>query len=155
MTSPPLSQTLRAALNFNLGPIKLRRREGEQFLTRTERIDFFILFFIFGVLVAGTSSFSVFISQIFVRFHLQPVPIRLMILPKGPYGYSDVTAGLMGGIFLLSGLLAALISAPLFDRVLIHHLAKTVKFALPILSIAWICLIFVGGLNSLTLYGRE
>ena len=74
-----------------------------------------------------------------------------MILPKGPYGYSDVTAGLMGGIFLLSGLLAALISAPLFDRVLIHHLAKTVKLALPILSIAWVCLIFVGELSSLTL----
>jgi len=51
----------------------------------------------------------------------------------------------MGGIFLLSGLLAAIISAPLLDRVLIHHLAKTVKAALPILTIAWISLVFVGG----------
>jgi hypothetical protein len=68
---------LRAALNFDLGPIKLRRREGEQFMTQTERLDFFILFFIFGVLVAGTSSFSVFISQIFVRarFALVGVPL--------------------------------------------------------------------------------
>jgi len=132
LTSPPIGETLRAALNFDLGPIKLRRRKGEQFMTRTERLDFFILFFIFGVLVAGTSSFSVFIAQIFV-----------------PYGYSDVTAGLMGGIFLLSGLLAAIIAAPLFDRVLIHYLAKTVKAALPILSIAWICLIFVVKPNNL------
>jgi len=120
-------------------------------MTRTERFDFFILFFVFGVLVAGTSSFSVFIAQIFVRFFtLTPYPltcaIRLMFFfkIKGPHGYSDVTAGLIGGIFLLSGLVAALIAAPLFDRVLIHHLAKTVKLALPILSVAWVCLIFVG-----------
>ena len=69
----------------------------------------------------------------------------MVVLIKGPYGYSDVTAGLIGGIFLLSGLLAAVISAPLLDRVLIHHLSNTVKLALPILSVAWICLIFVGG----------
>ena len=154
MTPPPIGETLHAAINFDLGPIKLRRREGEQFMTRTERLDFFILFFIFGVLVAGTSSFSVFISQIFVR--------TLAALPharrptdsfaKVPYGYSDVITGLIGGIFLLSGLLAAILAAPLFDRVLIHYLAKTVKSALPLLSIAWICLIFVGGSNSLALY---
>jgi len=101
-------------------------------MTRTERIDFFILFLAFGVLVAGTSSFSVFISQIFA-----------------PYGYSDVTSGLMGGIFLISGLVAAIISAPLFDRVLIHHLAMTVKIALPILTAAWVGLIFVVKPNNL------
>src|ERR1700679_3829962 len=71
LTSPPLAQTLRAVFNVDLGPIKLRRREGEQFMTRTERIDFVILFLAFGVLIAGTSSFSVFIAQIFVR--LQPL----------------------------------------------------------------------------------
>ena len=58
----------------------------------------------------------------------------------------------MGGIFLLSGLLAAIVSAPLLDRVLIHHLAKTVKIALPILSVAWICLIFVGGQRFLFIH---
>jgi hypothetical protein len=45
-------------------------------MTRTERIDFFILFFVFGVLVAGTSSFSVFIAQIFVRLLAIPLPLR-------------------------------------------------------------------------------
>lgn len=121
LTSPPLMQTLRAAIN--------RSRPGEQVLSRTERIDFFILFFVFGVLIAGTSSFSVFIAQIFA-----------------PYGYSPITSGLMGGIFLLSGLLAAILSAPLFDRVLVWHLAKTVKIALPVLGAAWIGLIFAGGI---------
>ena len=119
LTSPPLSQTLRAAIG--------RARPGEQFLTKTERIDFFILFFVFGVLVAGTSSFSVFIAQIFV-----------------PYGYSEVLSGLMGGVFLLSGLVAAILSAPIFDRVLVHHLAKTVKALLPLLGVVWVTLIFVG-----------
>lgn len=102
-------------------------RQGEQYLTPTERLDFFILFFVFGVLIAGTSSFSVFISQIFQ-----------------PYGYSEITSGLMGGIFLISGLVAAILSAPLFDRVFSYHLARTVKIVLPILGVCWIGLIFAG-----------
>ena len=119
LTSPPLMQTLRAAIG--------RARKGEQFLTNVERLDFFILFLVFGVLVAGTSSFSVFIAQIFQ-----------------PYGYSAVISGLMGGVFLLSGLVAAILSAPIFDRVLVHHLAKTVKILLPALGVVWIGLVFAG-----------
>ncbi|KIM22040.1 hypothetical protein M408DRAFT_333098 [Serendipita vermifera MAFF 305830] len=124
LTSPPLLQTLRAAIG--------RARKGEQFLTKTERLDFFILFFIFGVLVAGTSSFSVFIAQIFQ-----------------PYGYSEVLSGIMGGVFLLSGLVAAIFSAPIFDRVLVHHLAKTVKVLLPALGVVWIGLVFAVRPNNL------
>ena len=120
-------------------------------MTHTERLDFCILFFMFGALVAGTSSFSVFISQIFVRTLAALLHARRATDTFLPYGYSDVTAGLMRRIFLLSGL-AAITTAPLFDRVLIHYLAKTVKAALPLLSIAWICLIFVGGSDSLALY---
>jgi MFS transporter, FLVCR family, MFS-domain-containing protein 7 len=119
LISSPISQTLRAAFGYS--------RPGEQFLTKTERLDFFILFFVFGVLVAGTSSFSVFIAQIFQ-----------------PYGYSAITSGIMGGAFLLSGLVAAILSAPIFDRVLVHHLAKTVKVCLPALGVVWIGLIFAG-----------
>ncbi|KAG8817336.1 hypothetical protein FRC19_011415 [Serendipita sp. 401] len=117
LISPPIWQTLRAAFGY--------ARPGEQFLTKVERIDFFILFFVFGVLVAGTSSFSVFIAQIFQ-----------------PYGYTDVISGIMGGAFLLSGLVAAILSAPIFDRVLIYHLAKTVKILLPVLGVVWIGLVF-------------
>ena len=64
---------------------------------------------------------------------------------KVPYGYSDVISGLVGGIFLLSGLLAAIIAAPLFYRVLIHYLVKTAKAVLRILSIACICFILLVG----------
>lgn len=119
LISPPISQTLRAAVG--------KARPGEQFLTRTERLDFFILIFVFGVLVAGTSSFSVFNTQIFQ-----------------PYGYSEVSGGIMAGVFLLSGLVAAILSAPIFDRVLVHHLAKTVKVCLPALGVVWVGLIFAG-----------
>jgi MFS transporter, FLVCR family, MFS-domain-containing protein 7 len=119
LTSPPLLQTLRAAVG--------RNRPGEQFLTMVERLNFFLLFFIFGGLVAGTSSFSVFIAQIFV-----------------PYGYSEVISGLMGGVFLLSGLVAAILSAPIFDRVLVDYLARTVKILLRSLGVVWIGLVFAG-----------
>jgi len=127
LTSPPILQTLRAAFN--------KSRPGEQYLTKTERLDFFILFLVFGVLVAGTSSFSVFIAQIFQ-----------------PEGYSAVLSGLMGGVFLLSGLVAAILSAPIFDRVLVHHLAWTVKILLPSLGVVWIGLIFAGACNCLLAY---
>ena len=70
---------------------------------------------------------------------------------KVPYRYSDMIAGLVDGIFLLSSLLTTIIAAPLFDRVLIHYLVKTVKAVLPIVSIACICFIFVSGSNSLAL----
>jgi len=56
---------------------------------------------------------------------------------------------LMGGVFLLSGLVAAILSAPIFDRVLVHHLARTVKILLPCLGVVWIGLIFAVRPNNL------
>ena len=58
-------------------------------MTRTERLDFVILFFSFGILIAGTSSFSVFIAQIFVRILLIHDPA--FSLRHRPY-YSNHTA---------------------------------------------------------------
>ncbi|KAG8768544.1 hypothetical protein FRC16_006995 [Serendipita sp. 398] len=55
----------------------------------------------------------------------------------------------MGGAFLLSGLVAAILSAPIFDRVLIYHLAKTVKILLPVLGVMWIGLVFAVKPNNL------
>ena len=59
-----------------------------------------------------------------------------------PYGYSDDTAGLMGAVLLLVGLVAAAVSSPLLDRVFTHHLALSAKVALPIMAACWIALIF-------------
>ena len=54
----------------------------------------------------------------------------------------------MGGVFLLSGLVAAILSAPIFNRVLVHHFARTVKVLLPSLGVVWIGLVFAGQSSS-------
>lgn len=48
----------------------------------------------------------------------------------------------MGAALLLSGLVAAIATAPLFDRVFTHHLALTSKFLVPIIAGAWLSLIW-------------
>jgi len=48
----------------------------------------------------------------------------------------------MGAALLLSGLIAAIITAPLFDRVFTHHLALTSKFIVPMIAGAWLSLIW-------------
>jgi hypothetical protein len=50
----------------------------------------------------------------------------------------------MGATLILSGIVAALVSAPLFDRVLTSHLAITAKVIVPILGAAWLSLIWAG-----------
>ncbi|KAJ7901776.1 major facilitator superfamily domain-containing protein [Mycena olivaceomarginata] len=95
-------------------------RSTDPSMTFRERIDFTIVFFVFGVL----SSASV------VQF-IQPV------------GYSSDTAGFMGATLILSGIVAAVVTAPLFDRVFTSHLAITAKFLVPILAVAWLCFIWV------------
>jgi hypothetical protein len=63
-----------------------------------------------------------------------------------PVGYSSDTAGFMGATLILSGIVAAVVTAPLFDRVFTSHLAITAKFLVPILAVAWLCFIWVGTL---------
>jgi len=84
-----------------------------------------IIAWIFGVLVAATNTFSILTAQI-----MQPV------------GYSDDVSGFMGACLLLTGLVAAIVTAPLFDRVFTKHLAITGKILLPILGGAWLSLIW-------------
>ena len=43
---------------------------------------------------------------------------------------------------LLSGIIAALVTSPLFDRVLTNHLAISAKCALPIMAGCWVSLIW-------------
>lgn len=50
----------------------------------------------------------------------------------------------MGACLLLAGMVAAIISAPLFDRVFMHHLAVTAKFMIPFAAIGWFSLIWAG-----------
>jgi FLVCR family MFS transporter 7 len=59
-------------------------------------------------------------------------------------GYSADVSGLMGACLLLSGILAAIITAPLFDRVFTHHLAITSKILIPTVGGGWLLLIWAG-----------
>jgi len=88
-------------------------------------LDFAIVVAAFGVLSGVVNSFSVLTAQFF-----------------GPYGYSDDTSGFFGATLLLVGIVAAVVTAPLFDRVLTHHLAWTCKVLCPILAIFWLSLIW-------------
>ena len=50
----------------------------------------------------------------------------------------------MGAALLLSGIVAALATSPIFDRVLTHHLGITVRTLCPIIGASWLSLIWAG-----------
>ena len=50
----------------------------------------------------------------------------------------------MGAVLLLSGIVAAIVTAPLFDRVMTHHLANTTKCLVTIVAAGWVSLIWAG-----------
>lgn len=58
----------------------------------------------------------------------------------------------MGATLLLAGIVAAIITAPLFDRVFTHHLAISCKVLVPIVGAMWLSLIWVGESPPSTLY---
>jgi len=108
----------------------------DTYMTLRERIDFFILVMIFGVFVSGTNTFALLSNEILE-----------------PYGYSDDTAGFMGAALLLSGIVAAIITAPLFDRVFTHHLGLAARIFAPIIAACWLALIWaVRANNTAALY---
>jgi len=100
-------------------------KSSDAYMTQRERLDFSIMITIFGSLVAATTTFSILSAEIF-----------------RPVGYSDTLSGILGAVLLLSGLVAAIVTAPLFDRVLTHHLALISKFVVPIIAAAWLSLIW-------------
>ncbi|KAJ7783079.1 major facilitator superfamily domain-containing protein [Mycena metata] len=105
-------------------------------MSTRERVDFTIIIFVFGVLSAATNVFGVLTGEI-----LQPA------------GYSSDTAGFMGAVLLLSGIVTAIATAPLFDRVFTSHLAITTKILVPVLAGAWLSLIWaVKPANTAGLY---
>jgi hypothetical protein len=101
-------------------------RSEDPSMSFRERVDFTIIFFVFGILAAATNVFGILTGEV-----LQP------------YGYSSDTAGFMGATLILSGIVAAILTAPLFDRVFTSHLAITSKVLVPILGVAWFVFIWV------------
>jgi len=137
--------------------------EPAAYMTVRERLDFAIIVLNFGILVAAlaflspfnhtaflisffsSNSFAILTGQIFVRQRLPFTPnLHLTNGLQQPVGYSADEAGFMGACFLFSGLVAAIITAPLFDRVFTHHLAVTSKTFIPFIAVGWFSFIWAG-----------
>ncbi|KAJ8587443.1 MFS general substrate transporter, partial [Rhizopogon salebrosus TDB-379] len=97
----------------------------DSYMSPRERLDFTIISTLFGVMAGATNALSILSAQYFE-----------------PQGYSDTMSGLFGATLLLSGILACVVTAPLFDRVLTHHLGITLKTLVPIVAGAWLSLIW-------------
>ncbi|KIO18157.1 hypothetical protein M407DRAFT_220760 [Tulasnella calospora MUT 4182] len=97
-----------------------------------ERCDFAILVWGFGVLDGVIVSLLTLVAQVY-----------------GPYGYDSSQSGFLGAALLISGIVAALITAPLFDRVLTHHLARTIQVVVPVLAGCWLGFIWAVGTHGL------
>lgn len=52
----------------------------------------------------------------------------------------------MGAALLIAGIVAAIATAPLFDRVLTHHLSITLRILCPLIGSSWLSLIWAGEL---------
>ncbi|KAI9437900.1 MFS general substrate transporter [Russula earlei] len=127
--SPSIVSLLRAAFGYDC--------PSEAYMTLRERFDLAILVTVFSVLVAAINSFSILSSQW-----------------MSPYGYSDNTSGLMGAAMLLPGILAAIATAPVFDRIFTHHLGIAVRILCPIIGLGWFSLIWaVRAHNAGALFG--
>jgi FLVCR family MFS transporter 7 len=131
-------------------------------MSGTERLDFTILVALFGVLVAAVSTFSIFTNQIFVcsPFFLRSEvahianekgTCRILVGSSRFLGKPVVstpkwhlTNAQQGATLLAAGLIGGIVTAPLFDRVLTHHLALTIRCTLPFLAGCWIGLVFAG-----------
>ncbi|KAF7321286.1 MFS general substrate transporter [Mycena kentingensis (nom. inval.)] len=126
--TPGLLSLLRAVAN--------KGRESDPPMRGRERIDFVIIACVFGVLSSSVNVFGILTGQI-----LQPV------------GYSSDTAGFVGAVLLLSGIVAAIVTSPLFDRVFTNHLAITAKCLVPVVACTWLSLIWaVRPNNTATIY---
>ncbi|KAJ3570015.1 hypothetical protein NP233_g4678 [Leucocoprinus birnbaumii] len=121
--SPPLMSLLRAMVGQTV--------PQEAYMSRRERIDFAIIIIVFGTLVAASNAFAILTAEIF-----QPV------------GYSADVSGFLGACLLLTGIVAAIITAPLFDRVFTHKLALTSKILVPCVAVSWLSLIWATKPNN-------
>ncbi|PFH46175.1 hypothetical protein AMATHDRAFT_77780 [Amanita thiersii Skay4041] len=123
--SPPLQSLL-------LAMIGKENMTSDAYMSPRSRVDFAIVMLLFGVLVAATNTFAILSAQI-----LEPV------------GYSEDISGLMGACLLLTGIVAAIVTAPIFDRIFTHHLAITSKILVPILGGTWLSLIWAVKPNNM------
>ncbi|KAG5647055.1 hypothetical protein DXG03_001425 [Asterophora parasitica] len=110
--SPPLPTLIRAMLGMKV--------PQDSHMTGRERADFVIVALIFGTIVGGQVFFLLF----------------------EPVGYTADQSGFLGACLLLTGIVSAIVTAPLFDRVFTHRLAITSKTLVPMVGAGWLSLIW-------------
>ncbi|KAG1732244.1 MFS general substrate transporter [Suillus paluster] len=126
--SPPTyagSKAPQSLYSLLLAMVGKVRPSDPAYMAPHERLDFTIITLIFGVLVGATNALTILSAQYFE-----------------PEGYDDVTSGLFGATLLSSGILGSVVTAPLFDWVLTHHLGITLKILVPMAAGAWLSLIW-------------
>lgn len=110
-----------------------------------QRIDFVIILAVGGVL----SSVYVFLPSFWNGVHLMCGALfsvdafgTLSDQIFAPYGYSPTFAGLTAAVLLGFGLLTAIVTAPLLDRVFMKRMGLTIKLlSLPV-GTGWLALIW-------------
>ncbi|VDC06415.1 unnamed protein product [Peniophora sp. CBMAI 1063] len=90
-----------------------------------ERLDFAIVVWMFATFSAATEGYTKSSSH-WLK----------------PYGYTSGQSGLFGAVLLIAGIVAAVSTAPLLDRVLTHHIALAIRILCPIIGLAWLSLIW-------------
>ncbi|KAL7413316.1 major facilitator superfamily domain-containing protein [Mrakia frigida] len=111
---------------------------GRESMSRRERFDFYIIAFCWTMVASALLSVESFIGQITL-----------------PYGYDSTTAGFMGAAIIAAGIVFTLAAAPLFDRVLVSHLAIALKSGATAVFFCFVGLVFAvkrgndGGLYGL------
>ncbi|KAG6850973.1 hypothetical protein H0H93_005842 [Arthromyces matolae] len=115
--SPSLLSLVRTMLGL--------KTSDDAYMTPRERVDFAVITFIFGTIAGGTNAWGILTAQV-----------------MEPMGYTSNESGFFGACLLLTGIVAAIITAPLFDRVFTHHLALTAKLIVPIVGVSWLSLIW-------------
>ena len=114
-------------------------------MSTREKLDFGIIVLVFGV-QAGAYVLPFFFEFTYLKEILRSVNTFSILTSQyfSPQGYSDDTSGFMGATMLLAGIISSAITSPLFDRVLTRHLGRTNQILVPILSAAWVSLIWAG-----------
>ncbi|KAF8630320.1 hypothetical protein AX15_002993 [Amanita polypyramis BW_CC] len=119
------SRTSSSLLSLLLAMLGKVDKSSDAYMSPRSRLDFGLMTLIFGAFIAAADAFAILTNEIFE-----------------PAGYDAVTSGLLGACLLLTGIAAAIITGPLFDRVLTHHLAITIKVLCPIVAGAWLSLVW-------------
>ncbi|KAI9806126.1 MAG: hypothetical protein M1833_004533 [Piccolia ochrophora] len=93
-------------------------------------VEFWLIFIPFSIYVAFFNAFSSLLNQIL-----------------SPYGFSEIAAGICGGLLIVVGLLASAATAPFIDR----HPRLTVPFiklAVPVIGLCYLIFIWAPGTRS-------